>query len=171
MSKEIIAMLVMGGFNLIGVVIVGYGLREFFRAWRTTSWEKTAGRLVEATVDETVRKSNKSSRHVFEVKATYEYDVCGRPFQGGNITQSYIATSEREDHDKLLNTLNSIPSLNVYYDPLRPEKCTLVPGIDGGSFSLLALGIMWLAVTVGITGMILLIQGGDPGLIQSISMG
>lgn len=171
MSKDTIAMLVMGGFNLIGLVIVGYGLRDIYRAWRSNSWEKTGARLIEASIEETVRKNTKSNRHVFEVKATYEYDVCGRPFQGTNIASSYIPTNEREDHEKLLDTLNSIPSLNVYYDPLRPEKCTLVPGFDGGTFSLLALGIMWLAVTVGITGMILLIQGGDPELIQSISMG
>ena len=171
MSKEIIAMLVMGGFNLIGLVIVGYGLRDIYRAWRTTTWEKTPGRLVEASIDETIRKSSKSSRRAFEVKTTYEYDVCGRPFQGTNIALSYSSTNEREDHEKLLDTLQAIPSLNVFYDPLRPEKSTLVPGIDGGTFALLALGIMWMAVTVGITGMMLLIQGGDPQLIQSITMG
>lgn len=171
MSKEMIAMLVMGGFNLIGLVIVGYGLRDLLRGWQTTSWEQTPGRLVEATIEETQRKSSKSDRQVFQVKATYEYDVCGRPFQGENIALSYLSTSEQADHQTLLNTLKSIPSLNVYYDPLRPEKCTLVPGIDGGTFTLLALGIMWLAVTVGMTGMFFLIQGGDPELIQSISMG
>ncbi|QDU78295.1 hypothetical protein Pan97_53800 [Bremerella volcania] len=171
MSKEIIALLVMGGFNLIGVVIVGYGLRDLYRAWRSSSWEKVSGRLIEASIEETTRKSSKSSRRVYEVKATYEYDVCGRSYQGNRISQSYIPTHERAEHDLLLDTLNSIPSLNVYYDPLHPEKCTLVPGVDGGTFTLLALGIMWLAVTVGITGMILLIQGGDPQLIQSISIG
>ncbi|MEW4563863.1 DUF3592 domain-containing protein [Bremerella sp. JC770] len=171
MSKEIIAMLVMGGFNLIGLLIVGYGLRDIYRAWRSTAWEKTTGRLIDASIEESVRKSSKSNRRVFQVKATYEYDAGGRPLQGTNIAQSYIETSAREDHDQLLETLNSIPSLNVYYDPLRPEKCTLVPGIDGATFTVLALGVMWLAATIGITGMILLIQGGDPELIQSISMG
>jgi len=171
MSKETIIMLVMGGFNLLGLVIVGYGLRDIFQAWRSTTWVKTAGRLTEASVEESVRKNSKSSRRVYEVKATYQYDAGGRPLEGTTIAQSYISTSERDDHDKLLHALQSIPSLNVYYDPLRPEKCTLVPGIDGGTFSLVAIGVMWLAVTLGITGMIVLIQGGDPGLIQSISMG
>ncbi|PQO31098.1 hypothetical protein C5Y96_12125 [Blastopirellula marina] len=171
MSKEIIAMLVMGGFNLIGLLIVGYGLRDLYRAWQTCSWEKTAGRLIEACIDEKTRTNNKSHRSVFEVKTTYTYDVCGRPFEGTSIAPSYIPTSEQNDHEKLLNTLKSLPSLNVYYDPLRPEKCTLVPGVDGGTFALLTIGIMWLAVTLGITGMIFLIQGGDPDLIQSISMG
>lgn len=171
MSKEVIAMLVMGGFNLVGLAIIGYGLRDLYRAWQTRFWEKTSGSLVEASIEETERTNDKSHRRVFEVKTTYAYDVCGRPFQGTTIAPSYIPTSEQDDHENLLNTLKSIPSLNVYYDPLRPEKCTLVPGIDGGTFALLIIGIMWLAVTLGITGMILLIQGGDPDLIQSISMG
>ncbi|MBA2113520.1 DUF3592 domain-containing protein [Bremerella alba] len=171
MLKETIVVLVMGGLNLIGLLIVGYGLRDLINAWRTTAWEKTSGRLTEATIEETVQKSSKAKRRVFEVKATYDYDVGGRPFQGNNITQSYIATSERDEHESLLDALRCIPSLNVYYDPLRPEKSTLIPGIDGGAFSRLAMGTMWLAATVGISGMILLIQGGDPELIRSISMG
>jgi len=171
MSKEIIAILFMVGFNLIGLVIVGYGLRDIYRAWRSNSWEKTMGRLTEATIEETFRKTSKSSRRAYEVKATYEYDAGGMPLQGNNIALSYIETSEREDHEHLLETLKSMPSLNVYYDPVRPEKCTLIPGFDGGTFSTLTLGIMWLAATIGITGMVLLIQGGDPELVQSISMG
>lgn len=171
MTKEIIAMLVMGGFNLIGLVMVGFGLRDIYRAWRTTFWEKTSGSLVDATVEETIRKGSKSSRRVYEIKATYAYDVGGRPYQGDNISHSYYATSDSSEHETLLQTLQSIPRLNVFYDPLKPEHSTLIPGIDQGTFTLLALGAMWLAVTLGITGMILLIQGGDPELIQSITMG
>lgn len=171
MSIDIIAMLVMGVFNLLGILIVGYGLRDVYRAWQTCSWEKTSGRLVEASLEETACTNAKSHRCIYEVKTTYAYDVSGRPFQGKTIAPSYLPTSEQVHHEKLLNTLKSVPSLNVYYDPLRPEKCTLVPGMDGGTFALLTIGIMWLAVTVGITGMIYLIQGGDLDLIQSISMG
>ncbi len=171
MTKEIIVFTVMGGLNLIGLLIVGCGIRDIFTAWRTLSWEKTSGKLVEVDIEEIKRTHNRRSHLVYEVKATYQYDAGGRPLTGHNITRSYLATDDREEHTRLLQTLKSIPSLTVYYDPLAPEKCTLVPGLDGGTFFSLVVGIMWLAATAGITGMILLIQGGDPELIRSISMG
>lgn len=171
MTKQIIATLVMGGFNLAGLVIIGFGIRTLVRAWRTTTWQKTTARLLEASVEETVQTSNKRNRLAYEVQVKYEYDAGGRPLNGTTIAHSYMATHQRDQHDQLLETLKSIPHLTVYYDPLEPEKCTLVPGVDGGSFFGLAIGIMWLAVTAGLTGMMLLIQGGDPELIRSISVG
>ncbi|MHC2068868.1 DUF3592 domain-containing protein [Bremerella sp. T1] len=169
--KEIIAALMMGGFNLIGLVIVGFGLRDLYVGWRSRSWEKTSGRLTDAIVEESVQKSSKSRRTVYEVIATYEYDAGGRPQQGNTIAFSYGPTSEREEHRLLQESLKQMPHLTVFYDPLRPEKSTLLPGIDSGMFTLVALGAMWLSVTVGITVMFFLIQGGDPELVRGIAAG
>ncbi len=171
MSDRTIVILVLGVLNLAGVLIVLRGLWDVYSAWITTHWEKVPGQLTSVTIDETVRKSNKTRRKVYEVKATYQYDVCGRPYQGEKIAPSYIATSDQQDHQDLLDWLNSARSLSVFYNPQHPEQSVLLPGVDRGMFSTIAVGLIWLAVTVGITGMFYLIHGGDPALIQSIAAG
>lgn len=171
MSDQAIAALVLGVLNLIGVLIVLRGLWEVYYGWRTSHWEKVPGQITSAVLEETVRKNNKNSRKLYEVKANYHYDVCGRPYQGETIAPSYVATSNQQEHRDLLDWLNSASSLQVFYNSQNPEQSVLLPGIDRGMFATAMVGIIWLSVTGGITGMFYLIHGGDPALIQSIASG
>lgn len=171
MSDQTIVILVLGTLNLFGVLIVLRGLWDVYSAWRTSFWERVPGQILNATIEETIHKNSKSRNKVYEVKTTYQYDVYGRPYQGEKIAPSYIATSDQQDHQNLLDWLNSTGTLSVFYNPNHPEQSVLLPGVDRGMFSTASVGLIWLAVTGGITGMFYLIHGGDPALIQSIAAG
>ncbi|PQO36600.1 DUF3592 domain-containing protein [Blastopirellula marina] len=168
MSDQTMVILVLGMLNLFGVLIVLRGIWDVYSAWRTSFWERVPGQITSATIEEKVHKNSKSRSKVYEVKTTYQYDVYGRPYQGEKIAPSYIATTDQLDHQNLLDWLNSAGSLSVFYNPNHPEQSVLLPGIDRGMFSTISVGLIWLAVTGGITGMFYLIHGGDPALIQSI---
>lgn len=171
MSDQTIVILVLGTLNFVGVLIALRGMWDVYSAWCTSYWERAPGQIVSATIEETIQKNSKSRRKVYQVKTTYEYDVYGRPYQGEKIAPSYIATSDQPDHQNLLDWMNSADTLNVYYNPNYPEQSVLLPGVDRGMFSTASVGLIWLAVTGGITGMYYLIHGGDPAFIQSIAAG
>ena len=156
--------------NAGALAVLLRGFWEVYRAWQTSQWETTPGQIARAEIEETVRKSSKQRRRVYQVKAQYQYDVCGKAYTGETITKSYCESSEREEHQHLLDWLNKAGSVQVFYDPLRPEQSVLVPGIDRGSFSTVAIGVMCLAITAGLTGMYCLVYGDDPSLIQNIVM-
>ena len=168
MTSEVIAAMFLIPLNLVGLAVMGFGLRDVYRGWKTTSFERAPGKLIDAEVKTTVRRNSKSSRTVHQVELTYAYHAGGRPCEGTVVASSYSPTPNRHDHERLLQWLQSTPQFNVFYDPLNPEKCVLVPGVDRGMFSLIALSGLLLSITLGITAIFYLISAGDPVLVQNL---
>lgn len=156
--------------NLGALAVLLRGFWEVYQAWQTTHWKTVPGQLTTAEIEKTEHKSSKNRRQVYQVKAQYQYDVYGKTHVGETIATSYIPSSELEEHQELLDWLNHAGSVQVFYDPLRPQQSVLVPGIDRGSFSMVSIGVLCLAITGGLTGMYCLIYGNDPSLVQNIVM-
>ncbi|GAA4430864.1 DUF3592 domain-containing protein [Bremerella cremea] len=168
MTSDIIAALILVPLNLGALYVLGYGLRDLYRGWQSTRYERAPGKLIQSEVKETVHKNRRSSRTVHQVELKYEYMAGGRPYEGTVIAPSYCPTQDRQDHEDLLEWLKSTPQFTVFYDPVVPERSVLIPGVDLGMLSQIAIGVLLLSITLGIAIGYFLIAAGDPGLVHDL---
>ena len=109
---------------VVGVVLLVGAGALYYMARTSKRWSQADGRIVSASINETVGESTSRGYRVF---VRYEYDVGGRVLKGdriqfGDSLFGWHPASSREPY-----RLGFKPgqAVTVYYDPAHPERCTL----------------------------------------------
>lgn len=122
----------------VAVVLLGVSLWHLRFGLASRSWPSAEG-VIESSEMKKVRKHDNGT--AWQPKVKYRYQVDGRDYVGGNIAyhmqgqNSYGASS---------GTLSLYPSgavTTVYYDPGKPSRSVLEPGISVNNYILLVLSI------------------------------
>lgn len=74
--------------------MIGYG-REFYFSLFTSRWKKVTGRVVHATVEETIDQYDER-RSRFQARADYDYDYLGITRRGNISLQVTFMTVEKK---------------------------------------------------------------------------
>lgn len=145
-----------------GVIFLGLGVwsvvshaENTFYGWSSRNWPKVRGTIVRSWLDEYI--STKGG-HSFEVRAVYAYKVGGIRYENDKIKFSTQLTGGDRPYgeQELARIAPAGQPRDVYYDPDRPSRSCLIPGVSAyyytifpfvtGLFFLIGGTSMWVAV-------------------------
>lgn len=128
---------VVGGLLVAVGVALGAGVGWLrWLARRSASWPSAVGVVRGVEViggDSGTRRQRPSER----LRVTYAFSVDGRELLGDRIAFGDSLWSWTRDRQELARRMARYPAgepVTVYYDPARPERCTLSRGPDGAPF-------------------------------------
>jgi hypothetical protein len=124
MSISFFAIIFLG----LGIMLVVMNLKNQKRAGASSTWPSTQGRIIQAEVHEgeSVPDEFGQSKPIYYPVVRYEYEVNGRSFHGKRLSFGGSETfANRNDASNLIAGIEPGAVLNVYYDPLDPEKAFL----------------------------------------------
>ena len=119
-------------FGLIGLPVClvwsGWAMYRTWQAMATNRWSKvpcTVRRL------EVVPQSSPiSDQEAFEIQGEYDYQVAGRTYTGGKVTNSHTQFLSRSEVDALVARLPKDSVGFAYHNPKKPEQAVLLQGSD-----------------------------------------
>ena len=133
-----------------GGVIVASVAVTMVRALATRSWTRTLGNVVDNRIVETQTSDELGGvEWRYQPQVWYEYSVGGETFTS---TRIYVGENDvvgfrySRHAAKRLSRYPPGSPVTVYYDPHRPSRAVLEPGIDRRLWLLLAAGGLVLAV-------------------------
>lgn len=134
--------------------------RERAMAAASLEWPAVPGRITTSQVKEGTRRHNNSSWTVYSPEVTFTYAVDDRSYTGGLIGVGYSGgLNSREKAEKVLAPYQVGSEVQVFYDPVRPDRAVLKPGSGGGNWLLFAsaamFGLLGIAGIAGIVGVLL----------------
>jgi hypothetical protein len=156
----------LGLFFVVGFVILGYGLRSYFKGRESLSWPTAPATLTHCEIAE---KSSDDST-TWQVKVNYTYKALGTEYSGDRLAFGYSGTSSHETHEKIYAKLTGAESFYVHYKPLEPGTSVIAPGTNRSTYMLLMFGATWLLFITGFTLMMVLTSGIDNKLLNQIKV-
>lgn len=161
------AAVLLGVFAAVGLALLAYGLRTAWRAGSAATWPVAEGTLTEAHLDS---RSSGESGTTYEIKVAYRYSVAGREYAGWRLAFGYAGGDDKASQERLLAALKGARALEVRYDPSDPEVAALSYGVHRGIWATIALGAIWLAITVGISLVWGLTSRGEDVLLRNLGV-
>jgi hypothetical protein len=150
-------------FLIIGVGLLGGALYNWRAARRTAKWPTVTGRVLDCTLEED--SSGDGTNYL--VKLTYAYTVDGRQFEARELSVDYGGSGRRHCHELILTKLRSARTVQVHYDPARPEHAVLSTVVTRITVVLFLFGAIWTMMTLGMAALAL---GGGALLFGTMSV-
>ncbi len=144
--KNIIAGIV---FLIVGIGTLVLGFSWYNNAKETEKWPTVEGVVVSATVN--THESDGST--MYKPVITYKYSVNGKEYTSPKLSFSDYSSS---NSDYAYETVNKYPKgtkVTVFYNPEKPYKAVLEPGV--GLFVYMPLG---LGAVFALVGFLLLLK-------------
>lgn len=123
-------------FFVPGIIIVFFGLRSYQESRASAEWPSVEG---EIRSSEVVRSST-SDGTSFRAEVTYTYRVDGQNFTGDRIQTTTVSSSNRSRAVSIQRQYPVGQSVEVFYNPERPDRALLEPGVRSGSLFVFAFG-------------------------------
>jgi hypothetical protein len=113
-------------FAIGGLALYGVALREIYTIADMTSWTTTEGRITR------YRESFSRANKFRMMELAYEYVVDGQRYVGGEDSweSSRMRRGWDEDLDRVWPSYGWDEKIVVYYDPARPQRAVLRPGLS-----------------------------------------
>lgn len=153
-------------FFLVGFGLLGYGVHSLYRGRQALSWPVVEGRLVECRLQE----NSDSDSTTWAVKVRYSYSVTDREFEGDRLAFGYTGSSTHEEHQGILDKLQSGSRVMVHYLPSDPRNSVLAAGFNRSTFFILAFAVTWLLFTSGFTVLWITSSGRDSRILDQIQV-
>lgn len=94
----------------------------------TNRWSKVPCTVTR--LDVVPQRSPISDQESFEIQGEYAYQVAGRTYTGGKVTNSHTQFLSRGEVDALVARLPKGGVGFAYYNPKKPEQAVLLQGSD-----------------------------------------
>jgi hypothetical protein len=153
-------------FFLVGLGMLGAGLRSLYRGRQALSWPTTEGRILESSVQE----DSGGESTTWQVKVRYSYSVGGTEFEGKRVAFGYSGSSTYEEHEGIYRKLQPSARVRVRYEPGNPGNSVLAAGFNRSTFLLLAFAVTWLLFTTGFTVLWTSSSGQDTRILEQIQI-
>jgi len=140
------AILFGGIFLAIGFGLSFWGWNILQNAKASSSWPTAEGMV---TSSEVARVSDADGGVTYSPELTYEYSTSNTAYEGHTIKFGENSYSSRRKAEGIASGYPIGKKVIVYYDPQDPERSVLEPGVSGGSYIVLGIGILF-----GIIGLI-----------------
>jgi hypothetical protein len=78
----------------------------------------------------------------------YHYMVDGVSHEGTRISYGYAPSKDYEEHKRIMDKLDGLKEVRVYYKPGNPDQSLLAPGASGGNVVMGLAGIWVIAIAL-----------------------
>ncbi len=122
--------------------LLGVGL--LVRAHRSRQWNTAEGTIMQndiVTDSAAITSVGVAQGALYRALLQYRYTVDDREYTASTVSAADMATNSIERARKVAEKYQAGSSVTVYYDPRKPSRAVLQPGITAGA---------WLPVVVGI---------------------
>lgn len=147
-----------------GMGCLGKGTSAMRRARRVRAWPTTAGTLIHS---ELRRIQPDGEPPLWELQVRYRYRVANQDYQGSGIACGYEPSRSREEHQALLDKLQSARQIMVRYDPNHPGTAMLSSAPSRQARDYRRFSTSMIVMTCGIAGLVVhhggTWAGGPPG--------
>ncbi len=126
-------------FAAAGLFVLWQGVKEHRTCRESRNWPRVEGRITESTIQVTRRHRSTS----YSPQVAYTYSAMGQVYFGTAVTIG--ATRVFSSYAKSQAQLEKYPlgqAVSVYYDPQQPAQATLEPGVTGGAWGTLLIGVI-----------------------------
>ncbi len=134
-------------FLAVGLGLLGFGARGWWKSNQASDWPTTQGTLLERDI---IDDSDSDGGTTYRVKVRYAYTVAGRHLESERLAYGYAGSSGRESHQAIYDKLTRGESVRVRYNPEDPAEAVLAYGLNNSTLMLMVFGVVWTMFTVGL---------------------
>lgn len=135
----------MGIFLLIGVGLTFWGWTILQNARASASWPTADGKV---TKSEVTRSTDAEGSDSYSPEVTYTYSVNNTGFSNDTIKFGENSYGSRNKANGIAAGYPIGKSVTVYYDPEKPERSVLEPGVSAGSYIVIGIGVFFILLTL-----------------------
>ncbi|NJN44561.1 MAG: DUF3592 domain-containing protein [Anaerolineae bacterium] len=132
-------------FLVIGAGLSWWGWTILQNARSSSSWPATQGQITESTLDHSTDAEGGDS---YSPEVTYTYQVNGIFYENGTIKFGENSYSSQRKAQEILNRYPVGQMVSVYYDPDKPGRAVLEPGVSGGSYIVFGIGVLFVLISL-----------------------
>ena len=130
---------------LVGVGISYYGWTILDRARASASWPSVSGQVTRAYVDYSTDAEGADS---YQPVLVYAYTVADQTFVNSRIKFGENSYSSERPAREIVDRYPAGTRVFVYHDPADPGESVLEPGVSGGSYLVLGIGLLLVAISL-----------------------
>ena len=119
-------------FLFAGVVTLGIGFASTLEAWHSRSWPTVEGLVTLSQVDSYLSESDSGTTQMYHAQVNFTYTVGGRTYFSDLVNLGDYSTSVQANAEKVAARYPAGATVQVYYDPGKPETAVLEPGPTAG---------------------------------------
>jgi hypothetical protein len=134
------AVLFGGIFLAIGGGISFWGWNILQNAKASSSWPTAQGNVISSDVS---YSSNADGGESYSPEVIYQYTVNDQHYESHTIKFGENSYSSRRKAEGIASSYPVGKEVTVYYDPQNPERSVLEPGVSGGSYIVLGIGVLF----------------------------
>ena len=130
-------------FFLVGAGLVWWGWTILQNARASADWPIVEGRITRSLVDHSTDAEGGDS---YSPEVTFVYVADGRSYEGRTIKFGENSYSSERKAQEILSHYPMGQTVTVFYDPAHPDKAVLEPGVSGGSYIVLSIGVLFVLI-------------------------
>jgi hypothetical protein len=135
----------MGIFLLIGAGLTFWGWNILQNARASTSWPTADGVVTRSEVTHSTDADGVDS---YSPEITYSYKVDNTNFINSTIKFGENSYGNRKKAEGIAAGYPIGKNVTVYYDPEKPDRSVLEPGVSAGSYIVIGIGIFFILITM-----------------------
>jgi hypothetical protein len=140
-------------FLAIGVAITAFGLYRLRIAWASSQWPTVTATIISSDVETRHRSGDPTGARTergFEYipKVVYEYSVDGKALEADRITFDDLRFDVHLAAKAVADRYAPGSEVSVSYDPERPDRAVLEPGLAWTAYLLPAFGVVLTLSTI-----------------------
>jgi hypothetical protein len=135
----------MGIFLLVGVGLSFWGWTILQNARASAAWPTAEGTI---TSSEVTRSTDAEGADSYSPEVTYTYSVNNAGYSNDTIKFGENSYSSRRKAQEIVDNYPAGKNVTVYYDPERPDRSVLEPGVSAGSYIVLGIGVFFILITL-----------------------
>jgi hypothetical protein len=134
------AILLGGIFLALGIGISFWGWNILQNAKASASWPTTQGNVTSSDVS---YSSNAEGGESYSPEVIYRYTANNQQYENHTIKFGENSYSSSRKAENIASGYPVGKEVTVYYDPEDPARSVLEPGVSGGSYILLGIGVLF----------------------------
>jgi hypothetical protein len=135
----------MGIFLLIGIGLTYWGWTILQNARASASWPTADGIVTRSQVTHSTDAEGGDS---YQPQVTYTYSANNSTYENNTIKFGENSYSSRRKADEIAANYPIGKSVTVYYDPEKPDRSVLEPGVSAGSYIVIGIGVFFILITL-----------------------
>lgn len=132
-------------FLLVGGGLSWWGWTILQDARASAAWPTVAGQVTSSDVRHSTDSEGGDS---YSPEVTYAYEVDNRSYENSTIKFGENSYNSRREAERITGRYPVGQPVNVAYDPNDPGRSVLEPGVSGGSYIVLSIGVVFVVISL-----------------------
>ncbi len=150
-----------------GAVLLWSGFTSLKRAMDAENWPTTFAQVKRVELKE---ETDSENSRTYAVEVEYTYQVGGHTYNGNTLNDGYSGSSGYEQHRKLFEKIRSAKTLEVRFNPEKPQESSIAYGLSRSHYISLSFSITWSLGIIGFIAIFLAFQSSDDRLLSRIKV-